>query len=92
MMKFDNFVKTILENHKLKYHVKVIGAGFSRKIKGSWKEFWSAETVASSPKSAVANVFANYAKEKNIPESAYGLEYSKFKKNVKVKYIQSEWG
>jgi len=91
-MKFNYFVNVFLENFKLKYLVKVVGSGFSRKINGNWKEFWISETIATSPEAAISNVFANYAKEKNIPRTAYGLELSKFKKNVKVKHLQSELG
>lgn len=91
-MKFDNIVSVILENFKLRYSVKVMSSGFSRKINNQWKEFWTAETIASSPESAIANVFSNYAKEKNISKNVYNLEFSKFKKNDKVKHIPSELG
>jgi len=91
-MKFDQVVNSILESLQLKYLVKVVGSGFSRRINGTWKEYWAAETVASSPEDAIGHVFHNYAEERKIPERTRKRIIGEFAKKVKVKKISSRLG
>jgi hypothetical protein len=90
-MKFDNFVRIILENLRtvpIRYKIVVKEYGFPLRIDGKIKDLWSMETTAVSKKKALLNVFHNYFENSGLKEELRGIQWVKFKKAHKEKHIQ----